>query len=44
MATLPGDGAVVWERVRNLHFGAEQAQKAGDPEEAQARPARRMLP
>ena len=37
MATLPGDGAALWERLRNLHFGAEQAQKAGNVEEAQAR-------
>ena len=37
MTTLPDDSLVLWERLRNLQFGAEQAQKAGEPEASQAR-------
>jgi len=37
MASLSGDGLMLWERLRNLQFGAEQAQKAGQPEVSQVR-------
>ena len=35
MAALSDDGLLLWERLRNLHFGAEQAQKAGESEASQ---------
>ena len=40
MASLSDDGLMLWERLRNLQFGAEQAQKAGQPEASQVRLSR----
>jgi len=37
MASLSDDGLVLWERLRNLQFGAEKAQKAGQPAASQVR-------